>query len=67
MSAKFSSVSHGWFGDLRTEGLQQSERYGKRDRAEYKPQQFKNTDPAKDGEADKKLVQFGLLLNPSRP
>ena len=63
MSAKFSSVRHDWFAELRPEGLQQAERDRKYDGSEYEAQQSENTDSAKHGEEDKKLVKFCLVLN----
>ena len=66
MSAKFFSVCHDWVDTLRPEGLQQSECDGKNYRSEHQSQQTENTDAAKDGKEDKKLVQFGLVLNQSR-
>src|SRR5690242_1470875 len=66
VSAQFSSVRHDWFDYLRPEGLHQSECNGKNDRSEYESQQSENTDAAKNGEEDKKFVQFGLVLNQFR-
>jgi hypothetical protein len=53
--AKFSSVGEG-YRPVQLEGLEQSKRDGKHDRAKYDAEQSKHTDSAKDGKENEKFV-----------